>query len=314
MHDLPAIYKHFFDIVTCVAEDYFDEKGNSRFYPNPPKLSDLEVVALACCAEALEIDSENLLFSKLASYPTLLNHRGSRQRYNARRRNLISLIDLCLRCASEFIDEAGDHLVTDSMPLATAHIKRERRSRACRRSEFDSQLADKTYHASSGSYLLGYKLHLIATVSGVYVDHVIRPASQHDARVFGELAEAASNGVLPDDLAARLNARHLLADRGYDSKQLRLGFSEQFEGVLKAHYRSNNSRWEPMDPYHRKARKYVETLFSQACDEVRMKINRAKRYSGLAARVSTKILTRTLKQWVNYHTGKPLNQTKHWLA
>ena len=314
MHDLNAIYNHFFDVVSCITKDSLDADGNIRFYPNPPKLSDHEVVALACSAEALEIDSENLLFSKLASYPLLLPHRGSRQRYNARRRFLNPFIEKCLRDASTFIDEPSDHLVIDSMPLATAHIKRERRSRACRRPEFDAQLADKTYHASSGTYILGFKLHLIATVSGVYVDHVLRPASHHDARVFAEIAEAASDGVLPDDLAARLQARHMLADRGYDSKQLRLGFSEQFDGVLKAHYRSNNSNWEPFDPYHRRARKYIETLFSQACDEVRMKCNRAKRYSGLAARVATKLLTRTLKQWVNYHAGKPINQTKHWLA
>jgi len=314
MHDLPAMYDHFFSIIEAVTEQCFDDRGNYYKYSNPPKLSDLEVVALACCAEALEIDSENLLYSKLDSYPKFLAHRCRRQRYNARRRHLNDLIDLCLRKASVWIDEYSEALMTDSMPIPTASIKRESRSRACRRPEFDIQIADKTYHASSGSFMIGFKLHLITTVSGVYVDHVIRPASHHDAKVFSELAEAAMDGALPDDLHARLESRLLLADRGYLGKQLKLDYATEFKGELKAVFRSNSKDWEPTNPYHKRARRYIETVFSQLSDEVRMKINRAKRYSGLAARVSTKLLTRTLKQWVNYHAGKSLNQTKHWIA
>ena len=314
MHDLPAMYDHFFSIIQVVAEQSFDAQGNHYTYSNPPKLSDLEVVALACCAEALEIDSENLLYSKLDSYPDFLVHRCRRQRYNARRRNLNDLIDLCLRKASLWIEDYNEALLTDSMPIPTASIKRESRSRACRRPELDIQCADKTYHASSGSFMLGFKLHLITTLSGVYADHVIRPASQHDAKVFSELAEAAMNKALPDDLYARLKARLLLADKGYVGKQLRLDYATEFKGELKSVFRSNSKDWEPTNPYHKRARRYIETVFSQLSDEVRMKVNRAKRYSGLAARVSTKLLTRTLKQWVNYHTGKSLNQTKHWLS
>jgi len=314
MHDLPAMYDHFLGTLKATSEQYFGVDGNHHVYSYQPKLTDLEVVALACTAEALEIDSENLLFSKLDSYPNFLTHKCTRQRYNARRRNLHELIDKCLREASLWIDEFDEALLTDSMPIPTASIKREGKSRACRRPELDSQCADKTYHASSGSFMLGFKLHLITTVSGVYVDHVIRPSSQHDARVFAELAEAARNNVLPEQLHARLKARLILADKGYFGKQLRLDFATEFNGELKAVCRSNSKNWEPTNPHHKRVRRYIETVFSQLGDEVRIKINRAKRYSGLAVRVTTKLLTRTLKQWVNYHTGKSLNQTKHWLT
>ena len=314
MHDLHAIYTHYYDALSAVAEHHFDSLGNACTYTHPPKLTDLEVIALACAAEALEIDSENLLFAKLTDYPDLLAHRCSRQRYNARRRRLSGLIDTCLREASEWIDEYSEALLTNSMPIPTASDKRERRSKACRRPEFDAQLADKTYHASSGSFFIGFKLHLITTVSGVYVDHVLRPASVHDARVFAELADAAADDVLPDELRRRFEKRLVLADKGYVGKQLGLDFGEHFGGVLRAACRDNARNWEPTNTYHKRARRYIETVFSQLCDETRLKVNRAKRYSGLAARTVTKLLTRTIKQWVNYHTGKPLNQTKHWLA
>ena len=314
MHDLPAMYNHFLDVLRDATEQYFDDSGNHNYYPNPPKLSDIEVVALACAAEALEIDSENLLFSKLNSYPDLLLQRCTRQRFNARRRNLRSVIDHCLRLVSGWIEDPIEALLTDSMPIPTASVKRETRSKACRRPELDAQCADKTLHPSSGHYFLGFKIHIITTVSGVYVDHVLRPASEHDAKVFAELAEAAADNVLPDDLKKRLDARLMIADKGYFGKQLSLDFTKEFNGILNAFCRSNSKNWEPINPLVKRARRYIETVFSQLCDEMRMKTNRAKRFSGLETRISTKLLVRTLKQWVNYHTGKPINQTKHWLA
>lgn len=215
---------------------------------------------------------------------------------------------------SEWIEDPTEVLLTDSIPIPTASVKRESRSRACRRPNVDAQIAGKVYHASSGSYFLGYKIHLITTASGVYVDHVIRPASEHDAKVFAELPEASDNEELPEDLRGRIESRLVLADKGYVGKQLGLDFGDQFGGLLKAGCRSNAKDWEPTDPYHKRARRYIETVFSQLADEVRMKVNRAKRYSGLITWVATKLLTRTIKQWVNYQTGKPINQTKHWLA
>lgn len=314
MHDLPAMYALCSDVIAAQANDLFDDAGNSREYPHPPKLSDREVIALAVSAEALGVDSELQLFAHLRDYPELLPHRCSRQRFNARRRGLTGLIDRCLRTLSEFLDAHGEHLVVDSMPIPTASVKREHRSRACRRPELDTYCADKTYHASSGTYLLGYKLHLTATTSGVYAEHVVRPASYHDARVLAELPEAHGDDALPDEIAARYRGRHLLADKGYDARQLRLDFAERFDATLAAIMRINREDWAPYDPALGRMRRYIETVFSQLCDEVAMKVNRAKRFAGLNARVSTKLLTRTVKQWVNHHTGRPLNQTKDWLA
>jgi hypothetical protein len=129
MHDLPAMYNHFLDVLGAATQQYFDDRGNHKYYPNPPKLSDIEAVALACAAEALEIDSENLLLSKLNSYPGLLAKRCTRQRFNARRRGLRVVIDRCLRLVSSWIEDPIEALLTDSMPIPTASAKRETRSK-----------------------------------------------------------------------------------------------------------------------------------------------------------------------------------------
>ena len=62
------------------------------------------------------------------------------------------------------------------------------------------------------------------------------------------------------------------------------------------------------------SRKRIETTVSRCCDEDRKKVNRAKRFAGLEARVTTKLLARTLRQLVNYKRGRPIAGTKHALV
>ena len=65
MHDLIAIYKKVMKSKESTSKHYFDKEGNHKYYPNKPKMSDMEIIALSITAECLEITSENLLFSKI---------------------------------------------------------------------------------------------------------------------------------------------------------------------------------------------------------------------------------------------------------
>ena len=314
MHDLAQRYARVLDILSTAAPDSFTFDGNHRRYPRPPKMTDLEVVALAVTAESLQIDSEALLWAKLADYPALLPHRGHRASFNRRRRRLGALTNRIHGAIADFIDLGGDVLLFDSIPVETARLTHERRSRACRRPGLDAVRADKTYHASTKRYLVGFKVHLICTLSGVYVDHVISPASHHDARVLAELVDDAENGALDDGMRARLHNRVILADKAYDAAALQLRLFEATGAHLKAQRRERNRNWEPWPYELKRARGYVETVFAQLCDEVNLKRNRAKRFSGFNARISAKLLTRTVEQYINFHTGHPLNQTKYcWI-
>ncbi len=132
MHDLAVMYARVLDILRASSEDYFDADGNTQTYPRPPKPSDLEVVALAATAECLECGSENLLWAKFHEYPALLPHRGTRQRYNARRRRLRPEIDRANARIADWLDDGrgGDALVIDSMPIETVRVTRARPSPA----------------------------------------------------------------------------------------------------------------------------------------------------------------------------------------
>jgi hypothetical protein len=65
MHDLKAIYDKVRDCILFTSKQYFVNGENTRFYPRKPKMSDLEVICLSITAECTQIDSENLLWSKI---------------------------------------------------------------------------------------------------------------------------------------------------------------------------------------------------------------------------------------------------------
>lgn len=309
------MYDRALALLTDAAVDPFAHSGNVQAYPNPPAFPDRSLVALAVAAEWVECDSENLLFAKLRTcYPDFAAGLPHRVNYNRRRKRLEPVIRRCLALASARIDDDGEDLVVDSMPIPTAVLRRESRSRACRRPGRDRVCADKGFVASGAGWMLGYKLHLICSTSGVYVDHDLLPASASDLRYVGQLAEAAEAGLLDGDLAARLLSRRCLADKAYDSRPHQLRLDDGLDLALSAPMRANRTDWRPYSRALARARKRVETTFSQCCDEVRMKVNRAKRFAGLEARVTTKLLARTLRQVVNYEQGRPIAQTKHALA
>jgi len=66
MHNLKANIDNFLALITHFAQKMVNARGNIIRRGVVPKFSDVEVVALSLCAEALGIDSENFLFGKLA--------------------------------------------------------------------------------------------------------------------------------------------------------------------------------------------------------------------------------------------------------
>ncbi|CAG5016184.1 hypothetical protein DYBT9275_05493 [Dyadobacter sp. CECT 9275] len=62
MHNLRANFKKLLTTAKSVFQGDINEQGNFQFYPNKPKMSDIEIVALSCLAESLSKDSENWLF------------------------------------------------------------------------------------------------------------------------------------------------------------------------------------------------------------------------------------------------------------
>lgn len=307
MHDLKAIYTKVRTSILATAKHCFVYGENHRFYPNPPKMSDLEVISLAITAECLEIDSENLLWAKLKKdYADLFPTLSSRTRYNIRRKQLSSLIQDCLDSMADFVDAEcpSATLIVDSIPIPTCSIVREKTSTVCRVPERDELVAAKTFNPIFKNYYIGYKLHLICSDKGVYRDFMITPANVHDNAYLKSLTSEDHH----------LNGHNLLGDRAYVGQALQLHLFEELKLNVQVPYRRNQRDYRQYSVELKIKRKTIEVVFAQYCDEFRLRKNYAKRFEGLFVRLQTKITAKTFKQYWNVINGNPINQTKHALA
>ncbi len=302
MHDLKRIYKNVRKHVRLSLKHYLVEGQNLRFYPNPPKMNDIDIIALSITSECLGIDSENLLWSKLKTdYSSLFPHLIHRTNYNRRKKQLGSWILDCAQKWRAKIPMQDEICIVDSMPLPVCKISRERSSKVCRQSN-NIKLANKGYSAVNKQYYIGYKLHLIACSLGVYQHHELRPASEHDITFLKELNET------------HLIDTRLIGDRAYRSAPLQMELFEWAGINLDVPYRRNQHDFKPYPKRLQVKRKMIETVFSQYCDDLHMKRNYAKTYQGLSVRVNSKISAMTFKQYWNFLHGNKISETKHYMA
>jgi len=194
--------------------------------------------------------------------------------------------------------------IIDSIPIPTCKIIREKQSRACRRTEYDEVMANKGYNRIMGGYLIGYKMHLITTESGVFRDLLITPGSVHDTAFLKMLSKEDEH----------LRKRELIGDRGYIGLATQLRLFEELELKLDVPYRRNQKDYQQYSMIRKIQRKTIEVVFSQYCDEFEIKRNYAKRFGGFEVRIISKIAAKTFIQYWNYLNGNPINQTKHALA
>ena len=82
---------------------------------------------------------------------------------------------------------------------------------------------------------------------------------------------------------------------------------------LEVPYRLNQKDWKPTFIPFAKARKRIETDFSQFVGQFMLNRNYAKQPIGLFARVISKIASFTILQYVNYLSGRPIGQIKYAL-
>ena len=82
---------------------------------------------------------------------------------------------------------------------------------------------------------------------------------------------------------------------------------------MEVPYRSNQKDWKPTFIPYAKARKRIETDFSQFVDQFMINRNYAKQIEGFMTRIISKISAFTIMQYVNYSLGKPIGHIKYAL-
>lgn len=258
------------------------------------KMTDIEVVALSLVAEYMSIDSENDLFKQLTvtQIPNLIE----RSQYNKRRRKLFQFTEnIRISLAASFL-EFEDYFIIDSMPLEICKKARQNRIKICK-NDFETA-PSKGFCASQDTWFYGYKLHGICSVSGVFHSIDITKANVHDVQIL-------------KDVKGQLSDCVLLGDRGYLSSTQQLDLFETANIVLETPMRINQKGYKKQPYIFRKSRKRIETLFSQLCDQFKIRNNYAKSFDGFKTRILAKKTSLTVIQYIyKFIFIRPINNIK----
>ena len=301
MHDLKTNFDKILPIVKQTLADELDGCGNLHRYPNKPDLPDAHIIALSLLQEALSIDSEHWFWSKLKTdYGQTFSSLPHLTNYNRRRKYLSGATEQLACLWARVLCPNEDTYILDSIPISVAHIAREHSTRVCR--EAFHSAPDKGYCASLDDYYIGYKLHLVVSLDGVYHSMEMTKASVHDVHYLKELRHSGLQHCL------------VLADKGYLSAQGQMDLFCQTGIELQTPMRRNQTGYRRWPAVFKKARRRVETVFSQLSDQMMLKRNYAKTFDALRARIIAKVAAVTFLQYLNNQNNRPLNHIKHALA
>jgi hypothetical protein len=300
MHNIKTNFDKIMEVAKKFLQPYVDERGNFPKVGAHPKFSDLSVIVLALTSEAMGIDSENFLFQKLNttyrdSFPDLID----RSQYNVRKRKLKSQIDKFQKKIAKELDEFEDVFTIDSMPVEVCKIARSSR---CKLGKNDFEKApDKGYCASQQMYYYGYKIHCVCSYKGIIHSYDLTKASVHDIAYLSEVKEQFSDCLI-------------LGDKGYLSAEVKLDLFSSANIKLETPMRMNQQNYRPQPYIFRKARKRIETVYSQLCDQFMIRRNYAKSVEGLFSRIVSKIAALSVLQYLNAHSDRPFGHIKNALA
>jgi hypothetical protein len=301
MHDLGSIYDKVFKLTKDATKDYLADSKNFKFYPNPPKMSDLQIVALAIASELVQIDSESALWVELERnhkkrFPNLIH----RTRFNIRNKQMLDYINCCCESIASKLNKYEDTFVIDSVPIPVIRSVREQRSSIFRK-ESNAVKAIKGYSAIDKSYYLGYKVHLCCSTRGVVQEFAITSANVYDSKVALDVLRNQYDKVI-------------IADKGYISGQLELDLFQETRSVLMTPTRKNQKVQFPQYARFKSTRMIIETVFSQWIDQTNFRKIYAKTFLGLWVRICSKIAAQTFKQFNNFINNRKISQTKYSFA
>ena len=298
MYNLYAIFAKYLEICKSFSGNLVNETGNIRRRGVIPKFSDLEVIALSLTAETMSIDSENYLFIQLAQYKSSFPNMISRRQFNDRRKFTGNLCETIRKRIADHVDGGEDYFCIDSKPI---EVCRTARGKRCQMGKKDySKAPSFGYCASQRTYYFGYKLHALCGLSGVIHAYDLTKASVHDINYL-------------QDVKFEYHDCSIFGDRGYIGKEIQLDLFETANIKLECPYRLNQKDWKPQFIPYAKARKRIETVFSQLTDQFMLIRNYAKETEGLFTRIIGKISAFTILQYINKINNNPIGKVKYAL-
>ncbi len=150
------------------------------------------------------------------------------------------------------IDGGEEYFCVDLEPIEVCHISRGKR---CKMVIKDFEKAPSSEHCTlQDVYYYGYKLYAVCGISDIIHPFDLTKASVHYINYL-------------NDVRYEYHDCSILGDRGYISASMLLDLLETTHIKLEYPYRLNQKNWKPTFISFAQARKRIENVFFQMCDQ-----------------------------------------------
>jgi hypothetical protein len=236
-----------------------------------------------------------LKFIFFLDFSSDLADKIERSVYNRRKRNLIPFIENIRKEIAFKFNEFAEYFIVDSMLLEVCKLSRNSRTKVCKEDYYFSP--DKGFCASQQMHFYGYKLHAVCSLNGVFESIDISKASVHDIHYLKDIKEQLSDCVI-------------LGDKGCLSTTHQIDLFESANIRLETPKRTNQKDFKQQPYIFRKSRKCIETLFSQLCDQFKIRNNYAKSFQGFKTRILSEITALTVQFINKFEFNRNINNLK----
>ena len=286
--NLTDLFTNIFVIIDDIYKEIIPMSISNRRNINDSKLSDSEIITISIVGELLTIDSEKALFSLLKrEYKNLFPKLGDRTRFNRTKRNLHWVISKIRDYISSFMQSYSNNIrIVDSMPIPVCEFGRAHFSKC-----FKGEASYGRCPSKKQTYF-GFKFHALTTVDGFLTDYVITPANVDDRNAVWDLCE-------------KYKSISIIGDKGYVNKRLTPELKIQKDINLLFLKRGNSKDNYPKDIKQLifKARRRIETSFSQLTEQLNLNKVKSKSMLGFITRTSIKVLAHNTSFLINKLMG-----------
>ena len=286
--NLTDLFTNIFVIIDDIYNDIIPITVSNRRNIKDSKLSDSEIITISIVGELLTIDSEKAFFSLLKrEYKNLFPKIGDRTRFNRTKRNLYWVISKIREHISLFMQSYSNNIrIVDSMPIPVCEFGRAHFSKC-----FKGEASYGRCPSKKQTYF-GFKFHALTTIDGFLSDYIITPANVDDR-----------NAVW--DLCDKYKSISIIGDKGYVNKRLTPELKVEKDINLLFLKRGNSKDNYPKDIRQLifKARRRIETSFSQLAEQLNLNKVKSKSMLGFITRTSIKVLAHNISFLINKLMG-----------
>lgn len=280
--------KDFITVTFVIIDDFYHKVTpahiKNRRNIDKAVMSDSEIITLALVGELLTIDSEKSWFSFcIKNLGDLFPNFCSRTRFHRTRKSLFKVMDEIRKEITSFLNyKYEQYRIIDSMPIPVCKFGRAHFHKTFKHK------ADYGKCTSKKETYFGFKMHALITLDGYLTDFTLTPANVDDRAAVWELTEES-------------DALTIIADKGYIGDKLNSELKSEKRITLISLKRAKSKN--PLPKAFRqmifKARRRIETTFSQLSEQLNIQRVLAKSMWGLISRITNKVLAHNICYFIN---------------